>query len=75
MIIFFSDWAGVLKKTNPGDGKPTYFYIWPHSSYMYCIECIRLINTENLPCSTTGLQCLCLSKIVTVRTCISVDLI
>ena len=22
---FFSDWLGVLKKTNPGDDKPTYF--------------------------------------------------
>ena len=50
---FFSDWLGVLKKTDPGDGKPIYFLIWPHSSYMYYIECIKLIDIKNLPCTTT----------------------
>ena len=58
-----NDWTGVLKKADPGDGKPAYFYICPHSSYMYGTECIKLIDIKNLPCIITGLQCLCLSKI------------
>ena len=45
------------KKTDPGEDSPTYFYIWDHS------ECIKLIDIKNLPCTTTGLQCLCFSKI------------
>ena len=32
----------VLKKADQSDGKPTYFYIWPHSSYMYGIGCIKI---------------------------------
>ena len=71
----FSDWIGVLKKTGPGDGKPTYISIWPHRNYMYYTECIELIDIKNLPCITTCLQCLSLSKIVIFRTCLSVDLI
>ena len=31
----FPAWTVVLKKADQSDGKPTYFYIWPHSSYMY----------------------------------------
>ena len=26
----FSDRPGVLEKTDPGDGKPTYFYVSPY---------------------------------------------
>ena len=25
-----SDRPGVLEKTDSGDGKPTYFYVWPY---------------------------------------------
>ena len=51
------------QKTDLGDGKPTYFYIWSYTSYIYYTECIKLIDIKNLPCKTSGLQCLCLSKI------------
>ena len=61
--FFFQLYRCTQKKTDPGDGKPTYFYIWHHSCYMYYIECTKLIDIKNLPCITTGLQCLCLSKI------------
>ena len=27
---FFSDRPGVLKKTDPGDSKPTCFQVWPY---------------------------------------------
>ena len=61
--IFFSGWTGVLKKTNLCDVKPTYLYIWLDPCYMYYIECIKLFDIKNLPCTATGLQCLFLSKI------------
>ena len=51
------------QKTDPGNEKPTYFYIGSHSSYISYIECIKLIDIKILPCTTSGLQCLCLSKI------------
>ena len=57
-----SDWLGVFKKTDPDDGKPTYFQICLHSSYMYYNECIKLTDIKNLPFITIGLQCLCLSE-------------
>ena len=37
----FPDWTDVLKKADQTDSKPTYFYIWPHSSYMYGIGCTK----------------------------------
>ena len=55
------------KKTDPGDGKPTCFYIWYRNSYMYYIECIKRFDIKNLPCTTPGYQCLCLSKISTFQ--------
>ena len=55
------------KKTDPGDGKPTYFYIWYHNSYMYYTECIKPFDIRNLPCTALGLQCLWLSKISTFQ--------
>ena len=50
------------KKGDPGDGKPIISSLTV-AIYMYGTECIKLINTKNLPCTTTGLQWLCLSKI------------
>ena len=47
--FFVSDRKSVLKKTEPGNSKPIYFYIQSHSSYMYYIECIKLINIKKIP--------------------------
>ena len=51
------------KKGDPGDGKPIFISSLTAEICMYGTECIKLINTKNLPCTTTSLQWLCLSKI------------
>ena len=56
---FFSDWTGVLKKSDQGDAKPTYFYTWSRSSHMCYAENIKPIHIKKL---LTGLQCPYLSK-------------
>ena len=60
------------KKGDPGDGKPIISSLTV-AIYMYGTECIKLINTKNLPCTTTGLHGFVYQKLVTFRTCISVD--
>ena len=69
------DWT-VLKKADQSDSKPTYFYIWPHSSYMYGIGCIKSsLISKNYLAQQQVYNAFVHQQLVTFRTCISVDLI
>ena len=72
----FPAWTDVLKKEDQSDGKTTYFYIWPHSSYMYGTGCTKSSLISKIYLAQQQVyNAFVYQKLVTFRTCISVDLI
>ena len=73
--VFFILERCAQEKTDPGDGKPTYFFVWPHSNYIYYTECIKLIDIKIYLAQHQIYNAFVYQKLVTFRTHISLDLI